>query len=133
MTCGVFFWTIPSLTWVKQAPQYTQLVCERMVTSGVGLGDVPLGACSYVTFRCSLLKKQMAINEMRKSTITHTHPDIHTLYLTPVKIYVTGTPPVTMCHQDTPIYFDRYVVVLHRFTLSSCRSISKAKLAVPST
>ena len=31
---------------------------KRMLTPGVGLGDVPLGACSHMTFRMCLLEKQ---------------------------------------------------------------------------
>ena len=33
-------------------------LCERMLTPGVGLGDVPLIACSHMTFRCGLLEQQ---------------------------------------------------------------------------
>jgi hypothetical protein len=33
-----------------------------MLTSGVGLGDASLGACSYMTFRFSLLEKQIGEN-----------------------------------------------------------------------
>ena len=35
-----------------------------MLTSGVGLGDASLGACSYMTFRFSLLEKQNGKNEV---------------------------------------------------------------------
>jgi len=33
-------------------------MCESMLTTGVGLGDVPLIACSHTTFQCGLLEKQ---------------------------------------------------------------------------
>jgi hypothetical protein len=33
-------------------------LCERMLTPGVGLGDLPLAPCSYMTFQFGLLEKQ---------------------------------------------------------------------------
>jgi hypothetical protein len=42
----------------SKAVRMNHCMCERMLTTGVGLGDVPLIACSHMTFRCGLLEKQ---------------------------------------------------------------------------
>ena len=80
------------------------LLCESMLTPGVGLGDVPLGSCSYMTFRFSLLKQ---LGKMRV-------------------LYFFMRPHVLFSSHQHPRNL-RYSIVLNRFTLSDCRSISKGK------
>ena len=85
-------------------------LCERILTSGVGLGDVPLECLFYMTFRFSLLEKQNGNNEV------HLFLRVDLMYYSLLSILGIS---------------DAILLSLHRFTLSACRSISSGKLAVP--